>query len=545
MIRSLLLGVGLPLVALLFAMTAFASDPRGPLVLRSSSGECVTSTDICGDGIDHTCSGSTRPCPGGDADMDGFADNIDCDPHDKFIYPGIFSACTAACGQGTRRCNEDGTFSSCSCTPLCEATGTGKCYYISALTGSDSNVGSFQSPWKSYAPITSYDSDSKKPAHWTALRPGDVVYFMSGLYTTTSSYYGAARGLILYGVSGSSSAPITLKAYPGASVVFAPATSAPAIVLDVSNYYLIEGFTVTGATDWGIRLGGDKGYEVRNCIINNTDAAAGANVAGISTISDQVNIHNNIIYDNYMRAVPANQNSRNIVMFDGGSVHIHHNTIFQSAPIGASQSAGCLTYKHAAVVAGSVFEVDHNIFWNCALEGVGSGTFGTRFHNNLLINSSGFSFYDFGGPTYSKDEVVEKNTIVGGPGLIYNPTNATSPIGLMTFRNNIVVDNRSSYSTENGIVRIHPYGGNDIFDATVTAGNLLFDGNCYFNSQTSPMFNLFGWNDNSTSSEGGFYTWSGWQSLGFDTHGVEADPQLNADFVPKNSACSNAGWMAP
>ena len=61
----------------------------------------------------------------------------DCDDTNRNVYPGIAIACAASCGQGTQTCQSNGSFTGCSCTPLCEAAGSGRCFYISALTGAD------------------------------------------------------------------------------------------------------------------------------------------------------------------------------------------------------------------------------------------------------------------------------------------------------------------------------------------------------------------------------------------------------------------------
>ena len=43
--------------------------------------------------------------------------------------------------------------------------------------------------------------------------------------------------------------------------------------------------------------------------------------------------------------------------------------------------------------------------------------------------------------------------------------------------------------------------------------------------------------------KGNSYSLSDWQALGFDTASLVIDPQLDADFVPREVACANAGVM--
>ena len=194
--------------------------------------------EVCGSGIDEDGVGGDAPCPGGDSDLDGYADDVDCEPFNKFIYPEISTTCDINGGtaNGWKTCQGDGTFTACvdsAVQPLCEAQGSGHCYYFDPVNGDNSNDGSYQHPWKDYIKI-----DSDNPSQWWRdyinidpdyperyiAQPGDVFYFMSGRYEPEyppelmnnpdlGPYLD--RNLGLQNMGDLNSYPIILKNYPG------------------------------------------------------------------------------------------------------------------------------------------------------------------------------------------------------------------------------------------------------------------------------------------------------------------------------------------
>jgi hypothetical protein len=551
----LLFPITLIISALLivFPYQSFAQVPPPPIVLDVGPGSCTPSTVICGDGIDQTCDGRDELCEGVDKDRDGFADNLDCDDSDRYIYPGISTTCNADCGKGTRTCLSNGNYSPCSCTPLCEASGSGRCYYISSESGSDSNPGTFNAPWKTYLNIVSYYySHHQRPSGWVSLKPGDVVYFMSGMYRNNYDYNGARKALFIRDISGTSNNPITLKAYPGQRPVIWPLVRQAGINLQGSSHFRIEGFEVTGAYGAGVLFAGGSNIELRNTWIHDIDGIDNDNIAGLYiTGASNLDIHHNLIHDNYDRTNHdtggiKTENSRNIVIFGGGNIRVNHNVIFQTPPITAAKTGGCITYKHSATIAGAVFEVDNNLFRNCAKASIGSGTYNTKIHRNLLIDSAPIEVRDFGGTTHNRDITIEYNTIVNGIGLNYHPSTTYGPVGLLTFRNNIVVDNSTSHHNEKAMVVIATYWNDAMYHQVVTNGNLAFSNNCYFNTYgTSSLmrWSLFAAKGGNYGELGGLYSFAQWKDLGFnyDVNSVVANPQLSSDYVPQNQACKNMG----
>lgn len=391
--------------------------------------------------------------------------------------------------------------------------------------------------------FTSYYSTNERPSGWKALQPGDVVYFMSGVYKATYNYQGTSNGIFFRSLHGSAGAPITLKAYPGAHPVLAPSNRQSALYALQSSHLTLEGFEITDIDGTGLRFAESSNLEVRNCWIHDIGGTDNNNIGGIKATSvTNASYHHNLIHDCYDRTNAdtggnKTENSRNFVLFGGGNNHVHHNVIFQTPPKSAQKTGGCLTHKHSATLAGQIFEVNHNVFWNCAFTAIGSGSFGSRIHHNLIIDSDPIQLRDFGGDTHNEDNIIEYNTMVNTSGLSYNPTLTWGPIGFLTYRNNIIVGSGGS-----DVVSIHPFGSDSIYSATVN--KLTFSNNCYNNPGGQIQFDLFSRNSGSAGPAGAVYSLSGWQGLGYDSGSIAADPQLNANHLPQNASCQNKGWGA-
>lgn len=490
-----------------------ADFPDTPIILDSQSTGCASSSEICGDGIDQDCNGDDALCSAPDSDRDGFGTGADCDDTTRRIYPNVYVSCSSNCGTGTKKCQDNGAYSSCSCTPLCEATTGRKCYYISKMTGDDLNDGTFEKPWASAKNIVSFNCANGCPTKWTQLLPGDVVYFMSGVYDDVFDLPNESnRSLFFSGINGEASRPIVLKAYPGAHPVIASASeSISALHIRGSSYFVVDGFEITKAFSRGVSILESHDIELKNIWVHDITEGSVSDVSGIlSDASQNIYIHHSIINDNYNRSNKS-EDSQNIALFSGGNIRILRNIIFQSLPITSSSTGGCIAYKHASTVSGANFEVGYNMLWNCAMTSIASSTDNTKIHRNLVLNSDAVSFEDFGGRTVHQNNIVEYNTIVGSKALRYEPTNAWSSIGLTTFRNNIVYDT-TAYDSLSGCISIGTGGSSELFNLVVDGGKLSFSSNCYYNPNRPIKFNLF-----STNSEvGGIYGFASWQNLGFD-----------------------------
>ncbi len=539
-----------------FSLTTTAAKAQSniPLVFRDAQGQCAVSAEICGDGIDQDCNGSDLACASPDKDFDGFADSVDCDDSNRNVYTGVTIACQASCGSGTKTCGSNGQFTACSCTPLCEAGPGARCYYISKLTGNDSNPGTFAAPWRTYLPIAANVPAGMKPSTSRTLQPGDAVYFMSGTYTDSYSYSGMNYGLRLDNIGSLSAGQTKIKAYPGAKAVISGATptSSGGLYMINSRNVLIEGLEFTKSFGDAINLAENTNVEIRNVHVHDIDGTDNYNISGVKiNTNNGVNLHHSLLHDNYDRTNAdtggnKTENSRNIVIFDGGNIHIHHNIIFQTPPFSDPKAGGgCITYKHGNVLPGAIFEANHNILWNCWDVSIGTNAPRSRIHHNIIHGGGAIAIQDFGGTTIHQDEIIEKNTLIK-TNISYKPvTDYGYPIGNVTIRNNIIVEQNSGYTNENGILRIHPNGNDLLYNAVVTTRTLFTSGNCYYNPNSTPMFNLFAYNNQAGANLGGLHSFSAWKAMGFDTNSVIADPQLDQSMRPANPACQGAGAHAP
>lgn len=531
----------------MLVQSSAAQLPDAPIVLDNGSGGCTPTTEICGDGIDQDCNGSDARCPGTDGDWDGVAQGVDCDDNNRHIYPGVYVSCSATCGQGTKLCQSSGSYSTCSCTPLCEAKGSGRCYYVSKLTGSDTNSGTFDKPLKTYLRF----NPGNPAGSQISLQAGDVVYLMSGLYTENYSYENVQTAIYLNGRRGTSSTPIVVKAYPGAHPVISPSVNAYGVYLINDQYVTFDGIEIAGTYGAGVIIYESSYIEMRNMWVHDTDGLDNNNVAGfyINTV-DHFTLDHSLVHDNYDRTNEdtggeKTENSRNIVLFEGGNAKLSYNVVFQTPPITASKTGGCITYKHGQQVAGGTFEVDHTVLWNCFFHSIGTSTYNGNFHHNLILNSDQIHLKNLGGTTNIKDNVFQFNTIVGGRGLAYLPSQAgTGNFGLLTFKKNLVVDNGSYNSDIGGIIAIDPYGTDDFYSSVVSGNMLSFSSNCYYNPNQTAMFGLFSYNYGTNMSAGGLYDFATWRSKGYDSGSSVTNPQLDSNFVPQASTCSAFGRYA-
>lgn len=523
--------------------------PDSPIVINDSQNGCVPKPEICGDAIDQDCNGSDKLCSGNDKDLDGFPVGQDCNDSNRFIYPGIYARCTASCGSGVQKCGANGAYESCSCKPLCEAKGTGRCYYVSKLTGNDTNPGTYEKPFKTYLNFLNYYTSKERPPGYVSLKAGDVVYFMSGTYDENITYQDRPKAFYVKYLNGTKEAPIVIKAYPGTHPILSSKVQTAALDLQQSTYILVEGFEVTKAYTDAIKIYDNKNIEIRNIWAHNNDGVDNSNSSAIELkYSHDIRIHHNILHDNYDRVAAdtsgiKTENSRNIVVFGGSNLRIDHNIIFQSKPTSSKLTGACVAYKHSALLEGyenQISEIDHNILWNCFFNAIGSGSHRSRIHHNLIIDSGPIRMKDHGGTTHQKDNIIEYNTLVNSGAFLYNPTDTYSPIGNLTFRNNVILDkNKSADPT----VNIYRYGPDRIYNKVVPTKLFSLSNNCYFNTEGSISFDLFSFNERGETL-GGAYNFTQWQSLGYDTGSIIADPKLDSEYRPSNPNCLDKGHWA-
>ena len=320
------LAVRLLLVS--FFLSALACAQKVPIVINKTAANCSSGAD-CG-----LSSGDNKSME--DADNDGDSDKRDCAPLDRSIRTGTIIPCQATCGSGNKRCQADGQFSSCDCSPVCEATGTGKCYYVSPNKGNDTNSGSYSSPWQSTRNFAHYDSDSRKPTGWVSLNAGDVVYLQSGEYKTpVAATTKESAVIVLANLAGRSDAFITIKAYPGAIVAIAPTKKSEGLIISNSHHVSISGLNIVGAYRNALRLENSQDLYFSDLAIKDTygddiDSVIGARF--IQTTSSRIT--HSLFYNNPKSdLLLSNQPERAQIMIDpASSLSMEYNSfVYASA----------------------------------------------------------------------------------------------------------------------------------------------------------------------------------------------------------------------
>ena len=539
------------LMVFLFGVNLSAQEPR---IVSADFKNCIAMSEICGNGVDDDCDGVDSACPGTDSDNDGQVDSQDCDPNNHFIYPGVSVECSAGCGTGYKTCGSTGSYGTCSCAALCEAKGTGRCFYIDPVAGNDSNAGTFQQKLKTLRRFGSYYNGTAAPSNRIDLRAGDVIYLFSGVYKDEYTSDSTIQLLRIAGLRGTASAPVVFKAYPGNFPVLSPANHARGITVLSSSYLAFDGLQIKEAFEMGIGVFESDHISMSNLNIYDTDGTDNDNMAGlyIAFVSN-FELKNSILHDNYDRTCQdtggnKTENSRNMVLFKGGNAKIHHSTFYQSQPTTAQKTGGCLVYKHSQVVPGGLFEVYNNSFRNCFFTAIGNGGYGGRVHHNLIMDSdTAFMSKDMGGGGDGRDNLVEYNTIINSEAIQFNPSqfiNSNYPVGTLEFRNNILSDNRTYGTDRGGALTIDVYGSDAIRQTTISSGYFRASNNSYYSSTGDVSIAFFSSNSSPERSLGALLSFSEWQGMGYDAGSRKVNCEISSPTYKSNVAqCAGRGYL--
>ena len=507
--------------------------------------------ELCGNGLDDDALGGDAVCAGLDGDDDGYT-TTDCDDTNRYIYPGVYT--TSGCSGGEyRQCQSGGTYTACTATTLAEGT---RNYYFDFVSGNNANACSFASPCKDALKFAYFtdSNDSERPASPITPTGGDVFYFMDGTYTTIYGDTSFGRQfLMLRNFNGTSGAKITIKAYPGEAPVFDPncdsGNPCSSIYALDSDYWIVDGIDMTGAYNGEgmcIKLQSDN-WQVRNIHCYENHGSEDDNNAGISVAGNNNEIHHNRIHDNYETGAASGGQDLNdvqIVLFGSSGNYIHHNIIYNTASdTDANSGAACIKYKHGANTG--TFEVAYNVLWNCKHVAIGTGTFASNIHHNRIWDSAfAFGVKDWGGPTYHNDELIEFNTVKNSLLLDYLASSDYVAIGDLTVRKNIFIDNAVSYGNENAVIVESTYQSDAHYALVHSPETFVVDQNCYYNSAGGAIkfcdhcVN----NGGSYGNNGSLYTFSGWQTRGFDASSFSENPSVDSSHRATSTNCDDWGW---
>lgn len=199
---------------------------------------------------------------------------------------------------------------------------SGNIFFIST-SGSDSNNGSFASPWKTLLKVK-------------GLKAGDIAYAMNGVSQPGDDGGGtnASLGLFNNVASGNAANPIALVAYPGATVTVGSNNGPNYGLRTYHNYWVIAGLTLHGNVALQIN-GADHTWAVGN------DSQCGDPVQLLQGCNTSTQATNVFYYGNHVHDVgnPSGDKQAHTVYFTTDTNHVWAgwNTLANNATCYAMQ----------------------------------------------------------------------------------------------------------------------------------------------------------------------------------------------------------------
>jgi len=450
--------------------------------------------------------------------------------------------------------------------PVCEAAAGANCYYVDPVNGSDDSDGSLELPWRTFKNITSYYRTEYRPAGWVALKPGDCVYLMDGVFSEilhsggdTDPEEGLSFIINLQFIYGTADKPIRLKAYPGHHPIMDPNGLGMAIRMRGSSFWEISGIEIANSHQVGLTLIGAENVNVHDVNIHDTNGVEAYNMSGLHIDGCRdINIYDCAFYDNYDRVCfdaggKARGGSFNIRVIESANIAIHDCLIYQSLPVSHDLSGAGIRYEQASSDPNAYFHVYGNVFKNCKFFAFGSAAANTHFHHNLIVGGHGIQSRRYIGPAYQVNQRFEYNTLYNTTGFAFHflfdtftGDQSPGPVRDISFNNNIVYAGTTRNDQQKDIVNIWTHIPNELYNLLVP--ELEFNNNCYYNPNMPVQFDFGGgFNNKPEYSLGGTYSLAQWQGeYGYDADSIEADPLFIApeqdDFRLKaGSPCAGMG----
>lgn len=520
-------------------------------------------TEICGDGVDNDASGGDALCPAPDQDRDGYYSDgtgpnsgTDCDDTNREIYPGnggryVATGCAA---NEYKTCQSNGSYSACAALSAFTChSGSGSTYWFST-SGSNSNSGTYASPWADYRCV----SNSALGCYHAPVA-GDCFVFRAGSYNASWSDAGTTRQLYINNRDGTSTDKITFMEAPGESADFVGVGTSPTMVqiakfvtsdwiqwfgIDSHGGYAVNGLWSEGGTDW--EVANAKFYDIEgNCGTNNCGGIK------ISNNGHRPFIHHNTFHDVYDRADVTNENNHNVVIMDVDAPVFNDNVCYNTS---TSNGSGCYDIKHG--FSGGSATTKRNVFANTRRGGIINEQPNHTIQNNYFQDVNGgnsgaaVEYRYLGSMVYYGGMILEYNTVVNSSLIeIFRDSPYTVVAGqILRARYNVVQDNRgTAYNADgtDGFIRIGYYYPDTVYDATIGEGDLVFDYNCYYNTAGTALFATAFGDSSSVGVNNGrgsdYANFAAWQAAGFDTHTINANPNLDAYGRIASGSC-DTGW---
>jgi len=288
--------------------------------------------------------------------------------------------------------------------------------------------------------------------------------------------------------SGTSDAPITFTAAPGASVIVTG--NGNGFSMSNKNWITINGFFINGTANYGISVFGGSNVTISN----NRVTGAGTPVSG----STRSGIRLSGTTDSLVAGNTSDHNSDHGILITTGAARnrVTHNVVFNNAREYIRAATGIRLYQSPDGV------VDHNVMHDNEDSGVEAyaGSNNTLFYNNVAYNNG--------------DHGIDNNACTGQR-IIANSVykNVTAGINVeggstgATLANNISVDNGINSPRTHSNIRV---------EAGSTAGTTMD----YDLAHLTVADSLLIWNSVT------YYSLASFQAAtGQESHGVQADPR--------------------
>lgn len=513
-------------------------------------------------GIDDDGAGGDQSGPVNDADCDGFTldgtgtRGYDCDDTNSRI-PAVKWVMTGCSGQQVKVCNIlDGTYSACG-TP----SNTGSNYYLDFDDGSNSNDCSFATPCKDHRMVDTYYDSGDRPAGWKDLAAQTTVWFLDNLDTSTFLFNGQKRGLNLRNESGTAGSPIRFVCPIGSGAGISPTgcnsgTPCPAVTFETSDYVEIYGCTISGGYGDGVPIEGsgiagdaDYGKIIGNDITANF-GSPGSNTAGINLSISPIDwtVTDNLIHNNYDTTAGTAENERQAVFFTPTGLDFGYNRVYMPVVYtDSNDSASGVVIKHGNSTGSN--RIHHNIMWQLRDEAIGGGGAGLTVERNLIVNSERWIWaQNFGGVTYTRDWVVQDNTIYSnlssGGWAQFDAENNSGGYGTSFIgRRNVYVVADTGYGDDDAVVTLGTYQADAVRTAFLSSGIFQWNQNCYYNSAATTLQFCDYCNNSTGGPTGTLRTYAQWQSLGLDAASFVKNPVLDTTMRATDADCDDWGWL--
>jgi Ca2+-binding RTX toxin-like protein len=361
-------------------------------------------------------------------------------------------------------------------------------FYVDNAVSGSGNGTSWSSAWKSFSNIS-----------WSSIKPGDTVYISGG---SSSQTY---QETLAVGASGSSGSLITITAgvdpgHNGTVIIDGQNTRANGVVVNSHNYVDVEHLSIRNIADAGISVKN----ATAGVVIEHNDVYSGDPGGGNARGYDVRNSSGVIVRDNSY-STPTNTNAQTDGIFSLGNngVVFEHNHLVISNNNTTGHSDGIQSY------------LDYNITirdnW-------------IEQANTATINNHGMWLSDThtGGVIKVYDNVVIAPHLTGDSAVTHWAESTWTETGTAQFWNNTIEGGARSlnlYNTPNAEAK-----DNILMPAAGGVGVFIADAAI----PTSHIDNNLIWapNGNVASVLGSTKNWAGWQALGYDAHGVNADPKF-------------------